>query len=143
MPRFVTAATNRSIVFVGPWLLGQVVIPSGVLDVRIFRVRRLPRPAIGPAVAIAARFEAQSFRVKHLPAAVAALLKEATMPDDEPAAPSQILADVEEDDATAVQVDPTVEPPAAEAEADAAPPLRASAPTVAAEARRDAQAHTR
>lgn len=99
---------------------------------------------VTPAVAIAARFDAQKFRVKHLPAAVAALLKEATMPDDEPAAEPQITADVEEDDATAVQVHPpaTVEPPQPEAETDAAPPL-AEPTAIAADARQVALTYAR
>lgn len=106
-----SAADIEALLATETWMSAQEAFDLGFTD------------RIEPAVAIAARFDTQSFRVKHLPAAVAALLKEATMPNHQPAAPLRIPADVEADDATAVQVDPVVEPSPPEAEADAAPPL--------------------
>lgn len=131
-----SAADVEALLATETWMSAQEAFDLGFAD------------RIEPAVAIAARFDAQKFRVKHLPAAVAALLKAATMPDDEPAAPLQIPADVEADDATAAPVDPpaTAEPPPPEAEADAAPtPDEApvTAPAAAAEARKVALGYAR
>ena len=126
-----SAADIEALLATETWMSAQEAFDLGFTD------------RIEPAVAIVARFDTQSFRVKHLPAAVAALLKEATMPDDQPAAPPQIPA-VAEDDATAVQVDPPapVEPPPPEAEAEDAPPLDETS-AIAAEARQVALGYAR
>lgn len=121
------------------WMSAQEAFDLGFAD-------RVDAP-----VEIAARFDRGKFRAKYLPAAVAALLKEAPMPDDEPAAEPLVPPGVAADDAPAAPVEPpaSIEPPPAEAEA--APPPDDVAPTVppptvpphAAQARKETLAYAR
>jgi len=100
---------------------------------------------VTPAVAIAARFNARKFQAKRLPDAVAALLKEVPMPDDEPAAAPQAAVDAEAAGVPAVPAEPPIEaaPPPAQTVSATPGEVPAEAPVIAAAARQTALAYAR
>jgi hypothetical protein len=100
---------------------------------------------VTPAVAIAARFNARKFQAKRLPDAVAALLKEVPMPDDEPAAAPPAAEDVEAAGTPAAPAEPPTKAalPPAQSVPEAPGEVPAEAPAIAAAARQEALAYAR